>query len=98
MAESSCALCGSEIEPGTGHTTVLTKEEQSLVGKQLDSFTYCHPCHVLMQDPQTASSLMSSMIEGHLRQLGVCTTPSEIERLKTKILTLALSRKTKRST
>jgi hypothetical protein len=98
MAESSCALCGSEIDPDTGHTTVLTEEEQLSVGKQLDSFTYCNPCHALMQNPETASSLMSSMVEGHLRRLGVYTTPSEIERLKAKILDLALSRKTERPT
>ena len=98
MAENTCALCSVEIEPGKGHTIFLTESEQALTNKQLESFTYCDPCHRLMKDPQAAASLMTSLIESHLRRLGVYTSSSDFDRLKASLLNLALTKKSERPT
>jgi hypothetical protein len=91
--DETCILCGSKVDPETGHTEVLTEEERTLVGNQLISFTYCSSCHKLMKDPYTASSLMSSIVEGHLNRLCVYVAPNRIDQFKSKLLNLALRHK-----
>lgn len=94
MADETCALCGSKLISGSGHTTILSEEERAILANPLESFSYCDPCHRLMLDPNSASSLLSNLIAAHLRQLGVFPTLSHIERFKAKLIALASKRKT----
>jgi hypothetical protein len=87
MSDITCALCGAGTD--SKHTTVLTDEEKALTGNTVESFTYCEPCHNIMQDPQAATSLIASLIEGNLRAFGAQPSVKDVKELKLKLLEMA---------
>jgi hypothetical protein len=79
-----CSLCERETSEEESKTfDDLSPAEKALLGR--DQLVYCRPCHGVLTDPASASSIMISMVEVKLRQLGIVVSPETLEKYRARL-------------